>query len=105
MFQKSENSVHHSRIVLRSMVKEVFPEQVLHILQTDFHESVYLSEKVSQEDKRFLTIMRKEIKMVEGHYQMPLPFEKGHHNLCSNRNFAPQRLSQLKRRLSKVQRI
>ena len=39
------NSVHQSRIVLRSVVKEVFPEQILRTLQTDFHEFIDLSSR------------------------------------------------------------
>ena len=93
-----------SCIVLRSKIKEVSPQQVLDILQTDFHESfVSSSEKVSQEDKRFLAIMQEEISMVDGHYQMPLPFKEKHPHLSSNRNLALQRLSQLKRRLKRSQ--
>ena len=49
-----------SVIVLRSKIKEVSPQQVLGILQTDFHESfASSSEKVSQADKRFLQSCRK----------------------------------------------
>ena len=85
--------------VLRSKIKEVSPQQVLDILQTYFHAYfVSSSKKVSQEDKRFLAIMQEEISMVDGHYQMPLPFKEKHSHLSSNRNLALQRLSQLKRR-------
>ncbi len=89
-----------SRIVLRSKVKEVIPDQVLDILQADFHESVSSSsDKVSQDDRRFLAVMQSEIHMVNGHYQMPLPFKETHPDLSSNKHIALERLSQLKRRL------
>ena len=104
MFLTDDSLKPRSCIVLRSKIKELLPQQVLDILQTDFHESfVSSSEKVSQEDKRFLAIMQEEISMVDGHYQMPLPFKEKHHHLSSNRNFALQRLSQLKQRLKRSQ--
>ena len=93
-----------SSIVLRSKIKEVSPQQVLDILQTDFHKSVVLSsEKVSQEDKRFLAIMQEDITIVDGHDQMPLPFKVNHPHLHSNHNLALQRLSQLNQRLKRSQ--
>ena len=78
-----------SCIVLRSKIKEESPQQVLNILQTDFHESfISSSEKVPQEDKRFLAIMQEEISMVDERYQMPLPFKEKHPHLSSKRSLA-----------------
>ena len=63
------------------------------------------SEKVSQEYQRFLAIMQGEISMVDGHYQMRLPFKEKYPHLSSNRNLALQSLSQLKRRLKRSQTL
>ena len=102
MFLNDDSLMPRSSIVLRSKIKEISPQQVLNILQTDFHESIVSSsENVSQEDKRFLAIMQKDL--VDGHYQMPLPFKEKHPQLPSNRNLALQRLSQLKQRLKRSQ--
>ena len=89
-----------SSIVLRTKVKEVLPEDIIKILQSDFNEAIdEKDEKISQEDRQFLHIMKKEIKMVDGHYQMPLPLKENTSKLSSNRHLALKRLEQLKRKL------
>ena len=51
---------------------------MLAMFNQDFSEnkdSLYDAEKMSQEDRRFLRLMEKEVKFVDGHYQLPLPLK------------------------------
>ena len=102
LFQQDAHCKQQPHIVLRSTVKEVFPEDVLRILQSDFNESTsHTHEKISQEDRQFMSILEKGIHMVDGHYQMPLPFKTNHPIMSNNRTIALQRLRHLKRRLQR----
>ena len=54
------------------------PDVLMKIYNHDFTESHHMANKemveVSQEDKRFLQIMEEDAKLVDGHYEFPLPY-------------------------------
>ena len=55
----------------------------------------------SQEDRMFLTIMENECRLVEGRYQLPLPFRNAGVVMPNNRTHALHRISGLKKRFSR----
>ena len=68
----------------------------------EFNDSCYdANASMSQEDKRALEKMKASIQLVNGHYEISLPWKDGCPNLPNNRPMAEQRLLQLMRRLSK----
>ena len=60
------------------------------------------TEEISFEDKKFLEIMDKEIKQMDGHYQVPLPFRNANVAFPNNRHCAMTRLRQLERYLREI---
>ena len=52
----------------------------------------------SLEDKQFVTLMETECKIVDGHYELPLPFRKTDVKLPNNYAQAIQRLNGLRKR-------
>ena len=53
-----------------------------------------------QQKNRFLKLLNQESRLVDGHYQVPLPFGKSDVNLPNNRFLAMKRLEHFKRRFS-----
>lgn len=91
-------STAHVRFSIRNRIKEVVnPEELTRMLELDFSENDRESKPLSLEDKQFLTVMKKDIHMIDGHYEMPLPFLETTPSLRNNREMALQRLSHLKR--------
>jgi hypothetical protein len=56
--------------------------------------------KVSQDDLKFLTKMDSESKIVEGHYELPLPFRQQDVSMPNNRTQALKRAEGIKRRFT-----
>ncbi|XP_014672653.1 PREDICTED: uncharacterized protein LOC106813111 [Priapulus caudatus] len=68
----------------------------------DFPESITDDKKEdSQEDKRFREKVSSSIRLVDGHYEIRLPFRKDDEVLPNNRAQAMQRLKSLKKKLEK----
>ena len=68
----------------------------------EFSESSASSKEVmSIEDRRALAIMERTVQMVDGHYQLSLPWKYDNPCLPNNRPMAEKRLNLLKRRLEK----
>ena len=59
------------------------------------------AEDISFEDKKFLKVMDKEAKLVDGHYQVPLPFRNVYVAFPHNCHCDMNRLKQLERRSDK----
>ena len=96
----STEYVSKSQIVLRTKVKEIKLDDILSVLQADFNESNDTTyDKLSQEDKQFMSILKSGITQEDGHYKMPLPFKKNHPPLRSNKELTLKRLEHLKRKL------
>ena len=89
-----------SAVTFRTKVKEILnPQDITKLLERDFLESDLSTIPMSQQDFRFLEIMDNNVaRKQNGHYQMPLPFDKDSVNLPNNYNAAEARLQQLKRR-------
>ena len=83
---------------------QTIEEMMLAMFNQDFSEnkdSLYDAEKMSQEDRRFLRLMEKEVKFVDGHYQLPLPLKDPDLKFPNNRQQVVQRAISLKRKLEK----
>ena len=87
--------------VYQTKIKEVMnPSRVLEMFEQDFNEHGSTTASFSQEDRRFLTKVKKGIHQREdGHYEMPLPFKEERPLMPNNIASASQRLNQLKRLL------
>ena len=79
--------------------EEINPYAVKAMFEIDFSERHSTEQSLSQEDKKFLTIVEDGIHHCESdHYEMPLPLKDPSPPLLNNREVALRRLSQLKRR-------
>ena len=70
-----------------------------------FTESHHMANKemvgASQEDKRFLQILEEGAKLVNGHYEIPLPFKRVDVQLPNNKVQAEKRLASLKKKMAR----
>ena len=73
--------------------------QIKNMYEADFCESTPYSQAMSVEDRRALSIMEDSVKLVNGHYQLPLPWRHKHGCLANNQRHAEERLPPLKKRL------
>ena len=87
-----------------SIVETGIKQMLNKMYDSDFTEaqlgirSLLDAEEISFEDKKFLGIMDKETKLVDGHYQVPLPFRNANVTFSDNRHYAMTRLRQLEKR-------
>ena len=88
----NKNQIEESSI--EEMMKQLYEIEHVNILPD------HIPDKVSQEDIKFLNIMNKESKKVNGHYILPLPF-KDNIKLPNNKAIALNRLNSLKRKFLK----
>ena len=81
---------------------ETLHQQMESLFRSDFNESM-ISSKVamSVEDQRALLQMEDSVKLVNGHYQLGLPWKRKSVSLPNNREFALGRLRYLKKRLQR----
>nr|XP_054601731.1 uncharacterized protein LOC107396997 [Nothobranchius furzeri] len=95
-----KSEVHFSA---RTQVKEVIsPSDMIKVFESDFSERKGGEAPISQEDLRFLAILKENIKQKQdGHYQMPLPFKVERPSLPNNRACAEYRLKCLRKRLQR----
>lgn len=56
---------------------------------------------MSVEDHKFMQIMDSSVEILDGHYQLPLPFKKDNPMMPNNRHMAEQRALSLKRKLQR----
>ena len=78
--------------------EEINPYAVKTMFEADFSEKHSIAQVLSQEDRKFLAILKDGIHHHEdGHYEMPLPLKEPTPNLPNNREVALRRLNQLKR--------
>ena len=54
---------------------------------------------LSTEDRRFLQIMKDSIKLIDGRYEVPMPFREEHPSMPNNRSYAIKRAESVKRKL------
>ena len=81
---------------------ETLHQQMESLFRSDFNESL-ISSKVamSVEDQRALLQMEDSVKLVNGHYQLGLPWKRKSVSLPNNREFALGRLRYLKKRFQR----
>ncbi|KAK3545764.1 hypothetical protein QTP70_011831, partial [Hemibagrus guttatus] len=90
--------------VSRMKVKEITPSEIIKVLESDFSEKAEEDHPVSQEDLKFLSILRENITHKRnGHYEMPLPFKRENPKLPNNKTCAVHRLKCLEKRFRKDQ--
>ena len=90
------------RFVMQDEIKEQgLGEMMLKMFQQDFSENnkVGESENLSINDKKFLRIMDENVKLIDGHYQLPLPFKKQIMDVPNNKSLAIKRVFSLKKKL------
>lgn len=90
--------------VKRQIQDEILREQLENLWKTDFADSVVSSSaSLSIEDKKALEKMEQSLKMVDGHYQVALPWRNDPPYLPNNRSMVERRAELLKKRLLKDQ--
>ena len=81
------------------------PDMLQQMCNHEFTECQHLVNKdlanMSQEDLKFIEILKNGTELVGGHYQVPLPFRKDKVNLPNNCSQAEKRFACLKKRLSR----
>ncbi|XP_050409069.2 uncharacterized protein LOC126824016 isoform X1 [Patella vulgata] len=70
-----------------------------HIVENDFTDYNCKDPAYSQEDKQFLHIVNTETKLVNGHYEIPLPFKDTNLNIPNNKELAYKRLQSSKNKM------
>lgn len=81
---------------------QMLQQQVEKFWKTDFGDSIADPKSaLSVEDRRALTMMEKSATLVDGHYQIALPWRHGKSCMPNNRSLAESRLRLLKRRFTK----
>ena len=86
--------------VYKTQVKEATTTDLVHLMERDFRDDD--SSKMSQEDFRFLRIVKEEIHQREdGYYEMPLPFKAQEPKLPNNRQAALHRVLALAKQFSR----
>ena len=86
---------------LKTSVKEIMSSEVLGVLEQEFSDSASFGVAMSQQDKRFLSVLSQNICFKNGHYEMPLPFKGDDPHLPDNKAMVLDRLKSLKRRLAR----
>ena len=85
-----------------SEMKDLEIEQALkNVWNADTSEEDSEKMSLSMEDRRFLDIMKNNIRMVDGHYELPLPFRVDNPPMPCNRRHAEQRINCIKRKMLK----
>eukprot|EP00794_Sanderia_malayensis_P013184 gene13184-14532_t len=96
---RKEPKIHTSSFV---QTKPTLDEQFLEFCEMEFNDSKYPSEAaMSQNDRQAQQIMENTVKLVEGHYEMALPWKQYPPHLPNNKSLAEHRLSLLRKRLKK----
>lgn len=92
----------HVMFSLQTKIKELIkPETLSQMFELDFIEHSVGMKSISNDDRKFLAILKNGIHFLDGHYEMPLPFREDLPYLPNNRSMAEQRLKHLKGKLDK----
>ena len=101
---RAENKSFHVNFVRLTEVTEKDDDRLMHQLEQfwkieNYGLSPNSKESMSLEDKRALAVMENSATMVDGHYQVALPWREPNPYLPNNRSMAERRLFLLKKRL------
>ncbi len=91
----------HHFAVQKEMEDTSIKEMLVKIYESEFIESNSEKRSLSQEDHKFMSIMTENCQLVNGRYQLPLPFRSNHVTIPYNKRMAIQRLEPLKRKFHK----
>ncbi|XP_063968310.1 uncharacterized protein LOC129267694 [Lytechinus pictus] len=102
----NENTTSKGKSVIFShnvtIKEEINPSSVLRMLEADFSDLRSSKEPFSQNDVRFMRIMKDNVRVLDdGHYETPLPFKENAPKLPNNRYMADKRLQHLKRKFER----
>ncbi|XP_014672734.1 PREDICTED: uncharacterized protein LOC106813180 [Priapulus caudatus] len=82
-----------------SLKEEITPSRVAKLMEVDFSDVRCERAPFSQNDTKFMDIMREKIHTTDdGHYEMPLPFKKEKPDLPNNKLVAKTRMEHLKKK-------
>nr|XP_039254127.1 uncharacterized protein LOC120331151 [Styela clava] len=96
----SRNESFHVQVNLAEVKREDLQRQIREMWETDFKDiSLTSTPTLSREDKYALQLMEDNIKMVDGHYQSPLPWKPGCPEFPNNRDAVMRRTNNLGKRL------
>ena len=105
--QDSEKIIAH-RITMREVEvqgKIMAPKTLLQMFDMDFNDhavsKVPDKRRLSQDDRKFLNMVAKETKVVNGHYQTPLPFRHNDVIMPNNKEQAARRANWQKKKMLK----
>ena len=103
MFVSSEPNQERIRhFAFRVRTREVHPEQLARMFDSDFSSQVEEGVKISQDDKRFLEVMENDMRQrPDGRFEAPLPLRDEGMTLPDNLRQAQLRLESLKRKLQR----
>lgn len=85
----------------RVLVKADLQQQFTDLYNQDFTERVVEDKPERSQDEKFLRKVEESIKLVDGHYQLALPFKTDDVKLPNNRPVAEQRLAHLQRKFKR----
>ena len=92
----------HHFVTHESFREDLIRQQLKEMYQLEFVEQkTETREEYSIEDKKFLALMDKEVKMVDDHYELPLPLRETVKSLPNNKLQVRNRMNGLKKRLQK----
>lgn len=98
----SDNHVYQYGISVNRISAVTLDELWTQQFKTDFPESSQDEQPgLSREDRRFLEMADKTVKLVDGHYSVALPLRDRKFSMPNNRKIAEQRTFNLKRRFSR----
>ena len=86
---------------LKTKVKEIVSGDILKIMEQEFSDSGIEGSALSQQDKRFISVLSEGIHFENGHYMMPLAFKDTDPCLPNNKSLAISRLRSLRKRLER----
>ena len=80
-------------------------EQLKFMYDREFGDTSQTGKTMSVEDRVALTLVSSRQRLVDGHFEVPLPWKPGHGLLLSNKILAEKRLSYLRRRMLRDQNL
>lgn len=100
---------HFFKLSSREVKDNTLKEMLLSMYKIDFNENATVNEsladKYSQEESRFLEMMKTNIQLKDGHYELPLPFRDKDVQMPDNRKLALVRLNHLKKKLERNEKL
>lgn len=94
----------HNAVYVNHIEVNTLEQMLLNQYKHDFMENFSTEkEEISEEEKRFMNIMKNSVQLEDGHYKMNLPFKKENISMPDNFAIANQHMKLLKRRFQRDQ--